>query len=135
MELLINIDVPDLAAGVAFYRDGVGFEFRRYLFDRLVAEMSLGAIRVFLLEQADGSIAVPGSKHSRAYDDHWTPIHLDIVVDDLEAATERAVAAGARMPEQTGERDWGRINVMRDPFGHGFCLIQFRGSDYDLGEV
>lgn len=135
MELLINVDVPDLDGGVAFYKDGVGFQVRRRLFEGLVAEMSLGAVRIFLLEQATGTIAVAGSVHSRTYEDHWTPIHLDIVVDDLEAAAERALAAGARVSGPTRDRNWGRFAPMRDPFGHGFCLIEFRGSDYDLAEV
>jgi len=26
---------------------------------------------------------------------------------------------------------WGRIAVMADPFGHGFCLIEFLGRGYD----
>ena len=26
---------------------------------------------------------------------------------------------------------WGRIAHMADPFGHGFCLIQFVGRGYD----
>lgn len=134
MELLINIDVPDLAAGVAFYKEDLGFRFRRHLFDRSVAEMTLGNFRVFLIEQMDGSISVAASNLSRTYRDHWTPIHLDFVVDDIKAATERALAAGVRLPEQTGEHDWGRVNAMRDPFGHGFCLIEFRDTGYDMAE-
>ncbi|MBK8907734.1 MAG: hypothetical protein IPM60_07475 [Rhodospirillales bacterium] len=79
--------------------------------------------------------AVAAALHYRTYEDHWTPVHLDIVVDDLEAAAERALAAGARASGPARERNWGRFAPMRDPFGHGFCLIEFRGSDYDLAEI
>jgi len=37
-----------------------------------------------------------------------------------------AVAEGAIRTEV-----WGRIVTMADPFGHGFCLIQFLGRGYD----
>ena len=26
---------------------------------------------------------------------------------------------------------WGRMATLSDPFGHGFCLIQFAGGGYD----
>jgi len=33
---------------------------------------------------------------TRDYGRHWTPVHIDFVVDDVEAALRRAVDAGAR---------------------------------------
>jgi hypothetical protein len=29
------------------------------------------------------------------------------------------------------QRTWGRIALLSDPFGHGFCLLQFEGAGYD----
>jgi predicted enzyme related to lactoylglutathione lyase len=54
-----------------------------------------------------------------------------VVVDDIDAALARALAAGAQA--ETGIRDaaWGRIVVLADPFGHGLCLIQFQNRGYD----
>jgi hypothetical protein len=26
---------------------------------------------------------------------------------------------------------WGRLALMADPFGHGFCFVQFLGAGYD----
>ncbi|MFE3972286.1 VOC family protein, partial [Stenotrophomonas sp. YIM B13575] len=43
----------------------------------------------------------------------------------------RVVAAGATLAQSVRERRWGRIAVLSDPFGHGFCLIQFSGEGYD----
>lgn len=68
----------------------------------------------------------------RDYERHWTPLHLDWVVDDIEAAVARAVAAGATLEQSVRERRWGRIAVLADPFGHGFCLIQFSSEGYDV---
>lgn len=27
--------------------------------------------------------------------------------------------------------EWGKLALMADPFGHGFCFLQFLGSGYD----
>jgi catechol 2,3-dioxygenase-like lactoylglutathione lyase family enzyme len=46
-------------------------------------------------------------------------IHLDIKVDDLEAASEHALAAGARLAAHQPRPD---LRIMLDPAGHPFCL-------------
>jgi hypothetical protein len=47
-------------------------------------------------------------------------IHLDIKVDDLDAAVEHAIASGARLAEHQPQE---RVRVMLDPAGHQFCLF------------
>jgi catechol 2,3-dioxygenase-like lactoylglutathione lyase family enzyme len=47
-------------------------------------------------------------------------LHLDIEVDDLEAAVEHALASGARVAEHQPQE---RVRVMLDPAGHPFCLF------------
>jgi hypothetical protein len=58
-------------------------------------------------------------------------IHLDILVDDIEAAERRALAAGAvRLPWGSAEEEEqrlrepgeGNFRVYTDPAGHPFCL-------------
>ncbi|MDO8106954.1 VOC family protein [Isoptericola sp. b441] len=49
-------------------------------------------------------------------------MHLDIGVDDLDAAAELAISLGAR------EASWQpqpEVRVMLDPEGHPFCLFPF----------
>jgi len=46
-------------------------------------------------------------------------LHLDIEVDDLAAAGEHAVAAGAVLADHQPQHD---VRVYRDPAGHPFCL-------------
>jgi lactoylglutathione lyase len=53
------------------------------------------------------------------------------VVDDLDAALERALAVGARAETEIRAHSWGKIVVAADPFGHGLCLIEFVGRGYD----
>jgi hypothetical protein len=33
--------------------------------------------------------------------------------------------------EPAQNRSWGRIAILADPFGHGFCVLQFSGRGYD----
>jgi lactoylglutathione lyase len=84
---------------------------------------------VYLLHKPAGTTGAGGMP--RTYDRHWTPLHCDVVVDDLDAALARAVHAGARQEGAIREADWGRIVTIADPFGHGWCLLQFRGRGYD----
>ncbi len=58
-------------------------------------------------------------------------MHVDVVVDDIEAALRRAGAAGARAETEIRVDAWGKIAILSDPFGHGFCLVQFLGRRYD----
>ena len=46
--------------------------------------------------------------------------HLDIAVDDLEAAVAWAVEAGAVQADHQPQDD---VRVMLDPAGHPFCLF------------
>jgi predicted enzyme related to lactoylglutathione lyase len=47
--------------------------------------------------------------------------HLDIEVDDIDAAEREVLALGAtRVTEAVGE---DRFRVYRDPAGHTFCLV------------
>jgi catechol 2,3-dioxygenase-like lactoylglutathione lyase family enzyme len=48
-------------------------------------------------------------------------IHLDVMVDDLDAAAERVLAIGARRLEAAGAGE--HAYVFADPAGHPFCLI------------
>lgn len=132
--LIVNIDVDDLDRGVAFYRDALGLHDVRRLFDGRIAELSDGSTLVHLLTKPAGSPAISGGPPPRDYTRHWTPVHLDFVVEDLDAAVERARAAGA-VPEG-GIRDgaWGRIASFADPFGHGICLIELSARGYDAVE-
>jgi predicted enzyme related to lactoylglutathione lyase len=128
MDLLINIDVPDLDAAIAFYVDAFGLTVTRRL-GLSVVELEGWPARLYLLEKAAGSVGA--GRDRRRYDRHWTPVHFDIVVDDLDAAFERAVRAGARAETQIRNEVWGRIAQLADPFGNGFCMIQFVGRGYE----
>jgi predicted enzyme related to lactoylglutathione lyase len=50
-------------------------------------------------------------------------VHLDIEVDDLEAARAQVLALGAKVLSEVVEPDEGAWQVFADPAGHPFCLV------------
>ena len=103
MNLLVNIDVDDLERATRFY----------------------------LLPKAAGTPVSPVAKHKRDYRRHWTPVHLDFVVHDIRAAVKRALAAGAILERDATTHAYGQLALLADPWGNGFCLLQFTGRGYD----
>ena len=132
IELLVNIDVDDLDKAIAFYREGLGLRPARR-FGRDGIEMLGASAAVYLLVKAAGSQASIGTHQQRDYGRHWTPVHLDVVVEDVPAAVKKAVAAGAKLEGEIRTHNWGRIAQLADPFGNGFCLLEFLGRGY--GEI
>lgn len=130
MDLMINIDVDDLERGIAFYTGAFGLRIGRRLGPE-VAELLGGAVPLYLLAKAGGTPAAASLAQPRNYQRHWTPVHLDFVVDDIEAATALAGRAGARLEDPIETHAWGRIAHLADPFGHGICLVQFLNRGYD----
>lgn len=56
---------------------------------------------------------------------------MDVVVDDVATALVRALRAGASLEDGVRPTAWGNIAMLSDPFGHGFCLIEFVGEGHD----
>lgn len=130
MRILVNIDVPDLEAAIDFYTRAFGLALHRRL-GATGAEMLGAPAPIYLLQKAAGSPAAGAVRQPRDYARHWTPVHLDVVVDDVDDAVARAVAAGARLEDPAVTHEWGRIAHLSDPFGHGICIMQFLGQGYD----
>jgi predicted enzyme related to lactoylglutathione lyase len=129
-ELLANVDVDDLEKAIEFYGRVLGLRLGRRL-GAGVAEMLGASSAIYLLAKPAGSAASVSMPQRRDYQRHWTPVHLDFVVADIQTAVQRAKAAGARLEGEIQTHKWGHIANMADPFGHGFCLIEFQGRGYD----
>ncbi|MBN1237456.1 MAG: VOC family protein [Gammaproteobacteria bacterium] len=130
-DILINVDVRDLEAGIAFYTNALGLRVGRRFGD-VGAELLGGTSSVYLLSKEEGSAAYRrDGAPRRSYSRHWTPVHLDFVTDDLEASVERACSAGATLEQPLSDHAWGRMAVLADPFGNGFCILQFNERGYD----
>jgi predicted enzyme related to lactoylglutathione lyase len=128
-DLLVNIDVDDLEKATAFYCDALGLHVGRR-FDGWT-ELAGATAPIYLLPKPAGSAVSPVSAQLREYGRHWTPIHLDFVVTDIGKAVKRAVACGATLERDVTTHAYGRLALLADPFGNGFCLLEFTGRGYD----
>lgn len=115
----------DLAAAEDFYIRAFDLRIGRRLGPGAV-ELLGGPAPLYLLQNEAGSAATEDGD-VRDYERHWTPLHLDWVVDDIEAALVRAVAAGATLEQSVRGRRWGRIAVLADrSYIYGLSNILFR---------
>jgi catechol 2,3-dioxygenase-like lactoylglutathione lyase family enzyme len=131
MDIRICIDVDDLERGIAFYTQGLGLRLARRL-GADWAELLGGSSPIDLLANAAGTAPLgEAGAQRRDYSRHWTPVHLDFVVADVDAAAARLMALGAVLERPVQQRRWGRMASMADPFGHGIDLLQFEGRGYD----
>jgi predicted enzyme related to lactoylglutathione lyase len=124
------IEVTTVSAGLAFYCEGLGLTLRRRIGPRW-AELTGANLPIFLLGERPSMADLGTTRAPRSYERHWTPVHLDFVVDDLDAVVMRLLARGGSLDRPVAVRDYGRIAYMADPFGNGFDLIEFSGSGYD----
>ncbi len=60
---------------------------------------------------------------------------LVLTVLDVDEATDRAVAAGARLERAPGDHEYGRISVVHDPYGHRWMLEAPVSAPTGEGEV
>jgi predicted enzyme related to lactoylglutathione lyase len=121
----VSVDVPSLEEGIAFYSQAFGFT-KVAAPAPGVAVLEAGAAVLCLLEKAAGTKPSPATSDRRRYERHWTPVHVDIHVDDLRAALARALKAGAEQEQVFESAEHGSAAFCSDPFGHGFCLIEER---------
>ena len=127
MRILVHIDVPGLEPAIDFYCSAL--ELCRII-DGDVAELEGASSVIYLLQKPAGSAVVTSSKLERHYSRHWTPVHIDFVVQDISKATERAIQAGAVKESECIEWRGSSCVTFSDPFGHGFCLIEFTDQTY-----
>jgi len=127
--LLVNIDVEDLEKGTRFYCEALGLRIGRR-FDGWI-ELLGSTAPIYLLPKPAGSPVSPVSDEERDYRRHWTPVHLDFVVPEIGEAVKRALAAGATLERDVTTHAYGRLALLADPFGNGFCLLEFTGHGYD----
>jgi predicted enzyme related to lactoylglutathione lyase len=114
MKCDICIDVNDVAEAVRFYGEGIGLSVVKQ--DQEWAQMKIGEQTIWLMKV---SVRKAGTI-TREYSRHWTPVHLDIHVDDLDQTIKRAVAAGGK-PEA---RPKASLANLVDPSGNGVDIVQ-----------
>ena len=91
LALLVNVDVDNLEKAIAFYAFAFGLRVgRRFGTDGV--EMLGASSPLYLLVKASDTQASPGSPQVRTYERHWTPIHLDFVVEEIDPDNVNALS-------------------------------------------
>ena len=128
MKIGISIDVDDVDGAIDFYTRGIGLSVVERGPDW--AHLTHEGQTIIIMQLPPGSDAAENAHLPRDYSRHWTPVHLDFVVADIDRAVERALAAGAKLDRPILRRkDRGDMANMSDPFGNGFNLIQEREAN------
>lgn len=124
MRYKVTVDVSDLDAGVAFYSSAFGFVEVARPFP-VFAMLAAQGCRLGVMEKPEGSIPTPHTEDRRRYSRHWTPVHMDIEVDDFDETLARILAAGG-VCEERFEMNGQPTAFCADPWGNGFCLLETR---------
>jgi predicted enzyme related to lactoylglutathione lyase len=124
------IEVTDAEQGIAFYCQGIGLTLKRRYSPSWI-ELAGGSCPIFLLANRRAVADLGKTTALRSYERHWTPVHLDFIVDDLDAVVARVLSLGGSLDREIKTREYGRIANMADPFGNGFDLIEFAGNGYE----
>ncbi len=113
------LDCPDPRALAAFYAAILGMRVNEDSEDWVVIGSEPGA-RQLAFQRATQWTAPDWPDPQRPQQ-----LHLDIRVDDADAAEREVLALGARrLPGELA----GRYRVFADPAGHPFCLVFGRHS-------
>lgn len=111
---MINIDSGDPTASAAFYAKALGWEIAYSGQDYGMITSESGATIGF------GRIA-NYTPPAWPDDDGTKRFHLDLQINDLDAAKSELIALGTSVAEfQPDEEKW---TVMLDPQGQPFCLV------------
>lgn len=125
MKLTINIDVPTLERGGQFYADVFGFSETARPHESY-AVLECDGVRMGLLAKPEGSSPAPGSLDKRSYARHWTPVHIDFHVADLDETLDKLIKAGGKAEQVHRMEGYSPIAFCCDPFGNGFCILEER---------
>ncbi|MEV0963341.1 VOC family protein [Streptomyces sp. NPDC049910] len=109
----VVLDCADPSTLAAFYAEILGAGVERYGDDWVTLTGYQGTPLAFQAAPGHTAPAWPSSGSSQQF-------HLDLTVEDLDAAEARVLALGAK-PLDAEDRSRG-FRVYADPAGHPFCL-------------
>jgi PhnB protein len=111
-------------AAIAFYGQAFGaVAVERYDHEGKVghATLSLNGSHIMLSDEYAEHVEVIGTLAPRTLG--GTTVAVNLAVDDVDAAYNRAVTAGAAALMQPKDEFYGRSARLRDPFGHVWSLV------------
>lgn len=111
----VQLVVPDLEAGLAFYRDKLGHELRWR------SETSAG-------------LAMPGSDTELVIQTTLENQETDLLVESADDAAQRFVDAGGTIVAPPADIPVGRVAVVQDPWGNMLVLLDLSKDTFDTDE-
>ncbi len=108
----VQIVVPDLEAGLAFYRDKLGHELRWR------SETSAG-------------LAMPDSDTELVIQTTLDQQETGLLVESADDATQRFVEAGGTVIATPSDIPVGRVTVVQDPWGNRLVLLDLSKGTFD----
>ncbi len=100
----LQVPVPDLEAGLAFYRDGLGHEL------------------LWRRERSAG-LRLPGTDAEIVLQTERPELEVNLTVASADAAVEQIVAVGGRVLVPPFDIPIGRCAVVADPWGNRLVLL------------
>jgi catechol 2,3-dioxygenase-like lactoylglutathione lyase family enzyme len=117
----VVLDAPDIEKLAAFYTELTGWQIVRRESDWITLRSEDGPEVAFQLAPDHVAAEWPGQERAQQY-------HLDLQVEDYQAAAERAIGLGA-----TRLADGASWITLADPAGHPFDLCQKDGVGPVMG--
>lgn len=121
----VSIDVPDLDAGISFYGAVFGFKETARPFPAM-AILDGHNVTVCMHAKPEGTKSSTGGAEMRRYARHWTPVHLDLHVKDIDPVLAAIRANGGSVENEFRTEGPRPAAFCADPFGNGFCVIGAR---------
>ena len=118
----VSIDVPDLEAGLRFYESVFGLVEIARPFPTM-AILDANNVTVCMHQKSAGTKPSPNGTDVRRFERHWTPVHLDLHVQDFDGVVGRVRAGGGLVEMEFHEHGPRPTAFCSDPFGNGFCVI------------
>jgi predicted enzyme related to lactoylglutathione lyase len=118
----VSIDVPDLEAGLRFYVEVFRFVETARPFPTM-AILDANNVTVCMHEKQAGTKSSSVGSEQRHYERHWTPVHIDVHVEDFDAVLERVRARGGTIENEFRTQGPKPAAFCSDSFGNGFCVI------------
>jgi predicted enzyme related to lactoylglutathione lyase len=88
-----------------------------------MAVLDANNVTVCMHAKPAGTKPSPVGSELRHYERHWTPVHLDFDVAELDAVLAKVRAEGGAVENEFRTQGPKPVAFCSDPFGNGFCVI------------
>ncbi len=111
---MVTLDSSDVRRDVAFWHAVLGWDVAHEQDEYGMLTSPDGLALGFGLVEGYAAPGWPNEHGSKQF-------HLDLAVDDLDAAAQEVVGLGGTLPDEQPGDTW---RVVLDPSGHPFCLTR-----------